>query len=88
MAVEELAAADNAAGYRRGHRPSRACGLDKNSARAVAFEVGLQNGGMASGLAAAMGKRATVGPPAAVFIPRRNVSGSVRADDWRNRPVS
>ncbi|SUX74849.1 Uncharacterised protein [Citrobacter freundii] len=35
--------------------------MDVQSARTVAFEVGLQNGGMASGLAAAMGKLATVG---------------------------
>jgi hypothetical protein len=33
--------------------------MDVQSARTVAFEVGLQNGGMASGLAAAMGKLAT-----------------------------
>ncbi len=46
----------NTAGFFLGYWLSRAAGLDKNSARSVAFEVGLQNGGMASGLAAAMGK--------------------------------
>jgi hypothetical protein len=46
---------------------SRAAGLDKNAARSVAFEVGLQNGGMASGLAGAMGKLGTVGLAAAIF---------------------
>lgn len=44
----------NTAGYFFGYWLSRASGLDKNSARSVAFEVGLQNGGMASGLAGAM----------------------------------
>src|SRR6185295_14509429 len=50
------AALHNAAGYFFGYWLSRGAGLDKNSARSVAFEVGLQNGGMASGLAGAMGK--------------------------------
>jgi BASS family bile acid:Na+ symporter len=80
------AALHNAAGYCCGYWLSRACGLDKNSARAVAFEVGLQNGGMASGLAGAMGKLGTVGLPAAIFSPWMNVSGSVLANYWRHRP--
>ena len=62
-------------------------GLDKNSARSVAFEVGLQNGGMASGLASAMGKLATVGLAPAIFIVWMNVSGSILANYWRKRPV-
>ncbi|MFO0810673.1 MAG: bile acid:sodium symporter family protein [Gemmataceae bacterium] len=82
------AAAHNAAGYCCGYWLSRVCGLDKNSARAVAFEVGLQNGGMAAGLAASMGKLATVGLPAAIFSPWMNVSGSVLANYWRKRPAN
>jgi BASS family bile acid:Na+ symporter len=82
------AALHNAAGYCCGYWLSRACGLDRNSARAVAFEVGLQNGGMASGLAASMGKLGTVGLPAAIFSPWMNISGSVLANHWRKRPVS
>ncbi len=77
----------NTAGFFLGYILSRAAGLDKNSARSVAFEVGLQNGGMASGLAAAMGKLATVGLAAACFIPWMNISGSVLANYWSKRPV-
>lgn len=77
----------NAAGYLFGYWLSRAAGLDKNSARSVAFEVGLQNGGMASGLAGAMGKLGTVGLAAAVFSPWMNISGSVLANYWHKRPV-
>ncbi len=77
----------NTAGFFLGYWLSRAAGLDKNSARSVAFEVGLQNGGMASGLAAAMGKLATVGLAAACFIPWMNISGSVLANYWSKRPV-
>ena len=77
----------NASGYFFGYWLSRASGLDKNSARSVAFEVGLQNGGMASGLAGAMGKLGTVGLAAAIFSPWMNISGSILANYWRKRPV-
>lgn len=77
----------NGAGYFFGYWLSRGAGLDKNSARSVAFEVGLQNGGMASGLANAMGKLATVGLAAAIFSPWMNVSGSILANYWRRRPA-
>ena len=77
----------NLAGYFFGYFLSRGAGLDKNSARSIAFEVGLQNGGMASGLASAMGKLGTVGLAAAIFIPWMNISGSVLANWWSKRPV-
>lgn len=78
----------NSAGYFFGYFLSRWAGLDKNSARSIAFEVGLQNGGMASGLASAMGKLGTVGLAAAIFIPWMNISGSVLANHWRKHPVA
>lgn len=77
----------NAAGYFFGYWLSRAAGLDKSSARSVAFEVGLQNGGMASGLAGAMGKLGTVGLAPAIFSPWMNISGSILANFWHKRPV-
>ena len=78
----------NMAGFFFGYFLSRGVGLDKNSARSVAFEVGLQNGGMASGLASAMGKLATVGLAPAIFIVWMNVSGSILANYWRKRPAA
>lgn len=75
----------NGAGYFFGYYLSRICGLDKNSSRTIAFEVGLQNGGMASGLAGSMGKLATVGLASAVFSPWMNVSGSLLANYWRKK---
>ncbi|MFY7888214.1 MAG: bile acid:sodium symporter family protein [Spirosomataceae bacterium] len=78
----------NAAGYFFGYWLGRLFGLDKNSARTIAFEVGLQNGGMASGLAGSMGKLGTVGLPAAVFSPWMNISGSILANYWRKREVT
>lgn len=77
----------NAAGYFFGYWLSRFFGMDINSSRTIAFEVGLQNGGMASGIAGSMGKLGTVGLAAAVFSPWMNISGSILANYWRKRPV-
>ena len=77
----------NAAGFFFGYWLGRLFRLDKNSARTVAFEVGLQNAGMASGIAAGMGKLGTLGLPAAVFSPWMNIAGSILANYWRRRPV-
>lgn len=81
------AALHNAAGYFFGYWLSRAVGLDKNSARSVAFEVGLQNGGMASGIAGKLGMLGTLGLAAAIFSPWMNISGSILANYWAKRPV-
>jgi BASS family bile acid:Na+ symporter len=75
----------NAAGYFFGYWLSRLFGLNKASSQTIAFEVGLQNGGMASGLAGGMGKLGTVGLPAAVFSPWMNISGSILANYWRKK---
>ncbi|MDN3587644.1 bile acid:sodium symporter family protein [Pedobacter aquatilis] len=77
----------NGAGYLFGYMLSRVFGLDKKSSRTVAFEVGLQNGGMASGLAGGMGKLGTVGLAAAVFSPWMNISGSILANYWRRKAL-
>lgn len=78
----------NAAGYFFGYWLSRLFGLDISSSRTIAFEVGLQNGGMASGIAGSMGKLGTVGLAAAVFSPWMNISGSILANYWRRKPAS
>jgi BASS family bile acid:Na+ symporter len=72
----------NLAGYVFGYGLGRACRLDEASSRAIAFEVAMQNGGMASGLAGGMGKLATVGLAAAIFSPWMNISGSILAYFW------
>lgn len=77
----------NSLGYALGYGLSRFFGLDKISSRTVALEVGMQNGGMASGLAGVMGKLATLGLAAAVFSPWMNISGSLLANYWRKRQV-
>lgn len=76
----------NGIGYLLGYWLSRAMGLKRNDARTVAMEVGLQNGGMAFGIANDLGKLATLGLAAAVFSPWMNVSGSILANYWKRRP--
>lgn len=75
----------NSAGYFFGYWLGRLARLESQSCRTVAFEVGLQNGGMGSGLAAAMGKLSTMGLASAVFSPWMNISGSLLANGWRRR---
>ena len=75
----------NGAGYFFGYTFSRILGLTKSDARTLAFEVGLQNGGMATGLAGTMGKLGTVGLAAAIFSPWMNISGSILANYWKRK---
>ena len=78
----------NTLGYTFGYWISRGLKLDKDSARTVALEVGLQNGGMATGLAGVMGKLATLGLAAAIFSPWMNISGSLLANYWRKKKLN
>jgi BASS family bile acid:Na+ symporter len=75
--------AHNLLGYLLGYSLSRLAGMDKNSCRTVAFEVGMQNSGLASGIALEMGKVATMGLAPAVFGPWMNISGSGLASYWK-----
>jgi bile acid:Na+ symporter, BASS family len=75
----------NAAGYSLGYWGCRLVGLDETSCRTIAFEVGMQNGGLASGIAAELGRASTLGLAPAVFGPWMNVSGSLLANWWRDR---
>jgi len=78
----------NAIGYLLGYWMSRAIRLDEITCRTVAIEVGMQNGGMASGLAMSVLKSADAALAPAIFGPWMNISGSILASWWRKRPVS
>ena len=77
----------NLAGYTLGYSLAWITRMPERDRRTVAFEVGMQNGGLASGLALQMGKIATVGLAPAIFGPLMNVTGSVLANWWRGRPT-
>jgi BASS family bile acid:Na+ symporter len=76
----------NVAGYSLGYTVSWLFGMPEKDRRTVALEVGMQNGGLASGLALQMGKIATVGLAPAIFGPLMNITGSVLASWWRGKP--
>jgi len=78
----------NLAGYTLGYWLSWLVGMPEKDCRTIAFEVGMQNGGLASGLALQMGKVTTVGLAPAIFGPLMNVTGSVLANFWRGKPVA
>ena len=80
-------ALQNAIGYLLGYTGARLLGLGERDARTVSIEVGLQNAGMASGLAISALKSAEAGLAAALFGPWMNASGSVLASFWRRRPA-
>ena len=75
----------NGVGYGLGFLAAKAVGLDESARRAVAIEVGMQNSGLAAGLA-----RTHFTPesalPAAIFSVWHNVSGSLLASYWSRRP--
>ncbi|MDI1322165.1 MAG: bile acid:sodium symporter family protein [Algoriphagus sp.] len=77
----------NLSGYGLGYGFARLLGLDERDSRTLAIEVGMQNAGLASGLAKALGKIATVGLAPAVFGPMQNISGSILATFWHKRPI-
>ena len=77
----------NVAGYLLGYWVCRALRMDEMTCRTVAIEVGMQNGGLASGIAAELGRAATLGLAPAVFGPWMNISGSILANWWRGRPI-
>lgn len=72
----------NVFGYILGYTIAWFLKLEKADCRTVAIEVGLQNAGLASGLALQMGKIATIGLAAALFGPIMNITGSLLAGFW------
>lgn len=78
----------NLSGYFLGYWSSRLLlRMPEVDCRTIAIEVGLQNAGLASGLANTMGKIATLGLAAAVFGPVMNITGSTLALWWRSKPI-
>ena len=75
----------NSLGYVFGYWGCRLTGMDEESCRTIALEVGLQNAGLASGIALTMGKVATVGLAPAIFGPMMNITGSSLATWWRGQ---
>jgi len=82
VAVELI---QNITGYTLGYWISRLLGFKERECRTISLEVGMQNSGLASGLALLMGGVATIGLAPAVFGPVMNVSGSSLATWWHGK---
>ena len=78
----------NGTGYLLGYWAARLARLEESACRAVAMEVGMQNGGLASGIAVDVLKSTSAALAPAIFGPWQNISGSILASFWRRRPVS
>lgn len=73
----------NTAGYLLGYWCARAGGMNTQDCRTVAIEVGIQNGGMATGLAFNVLGSKIAAMASAVFGPYSAVSSSILASYWR-----
>jgi BASS family bile acid:Na+ symporter len=85
LALFGAAVCHNAVGYALGYSLARRAGLDRTDARTVAIEVGMQNGGMATGLAFEVLKSPAAALGAAIFGPWSAITASVLASWWRRR---
>jgi len=87
MTLVAAAIVHNATGYLLGYWICRLIGMNVEDSRTISFEVGMQNGGLASGIAVEMGKVATVGLAPAIFGPWMNITGSALANYWRREAL-
>jgi BASS family bile acid:Na+ symporter len=76
----------NTIGYLLGYFGARAAGLPETDCRTVAIEVGMQNGGMGTGLAINVLQSADAALAPNIFGTWMNISGSMLASWWRDRP--
>ena len=72
-------------GYWFGLRKTRSSLIDEADCRTVAFEVGMQNGGMATGLAMDVLHSHVAALPPNLFGTWMNISGSVLANWWARK---
>lgn len=78
----------NMFGYLLGYWAARLFRMPEQDCRTIALEVGMQNGGLASSIAAdTLRKAATVGLAPAIFGSLMNITGSTLALWWRSKPL-
>lgn len=77
----------SSAGFSLGYFVCRLLGRDQQTCRTISLEVGLQNSGMAAGLAQSLGKVGTLGLVPIVFGPVMNIIASALANWWRVHPA-
>jgi BASS family bile acid:Na+ symporter len=83
LALIAAAIIHNFIGYTAGYWLAKLLRQDERTCRTISFEVGMQNGGMASGLAMTVLNSVKAALAPAIFGPWMNVSGSVLANWWQ-----
>ena len=66
----------NLAGYMLGYGSCKLMRLQESDYRTIAFEVGMQNGGLTSCIVVQIGSVVTLGLAPVIFGPRMNVKGA------------
>jgi len=77
----------NLLGYTLGYWSARLFGMNEKDCRTIAINVGMQNAGLSKGLANGMGKLGTVGLAPMIYGPMMNITGSILASYWKNKPI-
>jgi len=77
----------NFIGYALGYAGARLSRLSVTDSRTVAIEVGMQNGGMAAGLAIEVLRSSSAALAPTIFGTVMNASGAALASWWRGKPV-
>jgi len=85
LALFAAAVCHNTMGYVLGYGTAWVAGMPSRDCRTMAIEVGIQNGGMATGLALHVLKSPLMALGAAVFGPWSAVSSSILAAYWQRR---
>ncbi|MEA1950313.1 MAG: bile acid:sodium symporter family protein [Planctomycetota bacterium] len=88
IALLVVAVIHNTIGYLLGYWLAKAARLNETDCRTVAFEVGMQNGGMATGIAINVLHSHAAALPPNVFGTWMNISGSLLAKWWHQHPPS
>jgi len=76
-----------AVGCRMGIYATSATRMSEADCRTVAIEVGMQNGGMATGIAIDVLKSKVAALPPGIFGTTMNITASVLAQYWKRRPT-
>jgi bile acid:Na+ symporter, BASS family len=77
----------NVIGYALGYWSARAARLNETDSRTVAIEVGMQNAGMATGIAMNVLNSAAAALGSVVYGPLMNITGALLAGWWKRKPI-
>jgi BASS family bile acid:Na+ symporter len=78
----------NSFGYALGYWAARTARMNETDSRTVAIEVGMQNAGMATGIAMNVLNSASAAIASVVYGPLMNVTGALLAGYWKGKPIS